>query len=223
MKTGQATNTEHEAPRRVTIRPVTPADRSELGTIAYETAFFGKSAEVFFPSRKLFTELWIDPYLGPAGCCCFIVELGGRAVGYIVGTCDISAYQRHLATLTPGLLWRMLNGAYRDARGSVRYLWRMLRFSGTPAPVADFPAQLHMNLLPGARGEGAGNLLLETHLNCLRQRGVPGVQLSTTSLNSAALHLYGKFGFAVHAEYESSLWRPWLGRSITHVLMTKKL
>jgi len=201
MPPGQPPHHEHAGPAGLALRPATQADATSLGRIAYETAFFGDSAEVFFPSRKLFQELWTDPYLGAAGCCCFVAELDGDAVGYIVGTCDLAAYRRHMAALMPGLLWRMLTGTYADARRSVRYLWRMLRLSGKPAPASDYPAQLHMNLLPGARGEGAGNLLLETHLNCLQQRGVPGVQLSTTDLNDAALHLYGKFGFAVHEEH----------------------
>lgn len=223
METGDSPQPGRGRPGRATIRPLTPADGADLGRIAYDTAFFGESASRFFPSRKLFRELWTDPYLGAVGCCGFVAELDGEPVGYIVGTCDLPAYQRHMTSLVPGMVWQALRGKYRDSRRSLRYLWRLLRMSGTPASTTEFPAQLHMNLLPQARGAGAGSLLLGTYLDCLKQRGVPGVQLSTTSLNRAALHLYGKFGFTVSAEYESALWRPWLGRSITHVQMTKRL
>lgn len=68
-----------------------------------------------------------------------------------------------------------------------------------------------------------GQALLNAHLEALRQHRVPGVQLSTTRENAAALRLYERAGFWVWREASSPLWRPWLGRDAVHVVMVKEL
>ena len=205
------------------IRHGKSTDYAELGHIAYETGYFGENAETFFPDRALFSELWIRPYLDGVGCCNFVVQSQGLVTGYIIGTCDLDAYGRYFVRQTPKLLRGLLTGGYPRWRGCLPYLLRMLRYPSKTAPTKDFPAQLHINLLPESRGQGLGSQLLETYLECLKRKNVPGVQLSTTRENEAAIGLYKKVGFEVWLEYESPLWRPWLGRDAVHVVMTKRL
>ncbi len=205
------------------IRPVVAADRRALGQIAYETGFFGASAEVFFPDPKLFGELWVGPYLNDVGCCNFAAESEGTVVGYIIGACDTRVYQRYFARRFPKLVGQLIRGDYPYWRRSLSYLLRALRYSARAAPRADYPAHLHINLLPGARGHGSGGKLLAAFLGCLGERGVEGVQLSTTRENDGAIRLYERHGFEVYIEYESPLWHRWLGRNVSHVIMTKRL
>jgi GNAT superfamily N-acetyltransferase len=43
----------------------------------------------------------------------------------------------------------------------------------------DFPAQLHVNLLPGWRGFGLGSRLIQTLVNDMARASVPGVHVVT--------------------------------------------
>lgn len=205
------------------IREARMEDLEALGHVAYATGFFGESARRFFPDPTLFTDLWVRPYLGTVGCGNFLALSGGVPVGYILGTAHLSAYRRHLLRSLPWLLCRALQGRYPHLGPSLAYLARMARYSTPHAPTGPYPAQLHINLLPQARGAGLGQALLNAHLEALRQHRVPGVQLSTTRENAAALRLYERAGFWVWREASSPLWRPWLGRDAVHVVMVKEL
>ena len=199
-------------------------DLHSLGQVAFETGFFGTSAERFFPDAALFTDLWVLPYLGQAGCCSFLAERDGVVLGYILGACHPRRYRRELRRIIRRVvLPKLLRGQYTNWRGTLRYLARMTRYAGKKVSKQRYPAHLHINLLPHARGQGTGKQLLEHYLTCLRAKGIPGVHLSTTAENEAAVHLYEAFGFKVLTEFESPLWAPWLGRPTRHLIMGLEL
>ncbi|GIW35200.1 MAG: N-acetyltransferase [Meiothermus sp.] len=205
------------------IRPAQPEDLETMGRVAYLTGFFGESAAVYFPSLSLFRDLWIKPYLYGAGMCNWLAELDGIVVGYIVGASDTQVYRQYFLRSAFEMLKNAMAGKYPGLVGCVPYLLRAAWYSNRRAPAELYPAHLHINLLPQARGFGLGHQLLEAHLNCLRARGVRGVQLSTTRENDRALKLYEKFGFEVYIEWRSPLWKPWLGREATHLTLVKDL
>lgn len=205
------------------VRPARPSDRDAVADVSFATGYFGRSAGRFFPDRTLFADLWIAPYFDGHGCCMFVAEAEGKVVGYIVGSCDTRAYQRHMARRSVRLAGRWLRGRYSALGRSVRFLLRSARYPGPAAPWRDYPAHLHINLLPEARGRRLGRALLEAYVTCLQERGVRGVQLSTTVENEAALGLYRSCGFRVYERHRSRLWRPWLGRVTTQVVMVKDL
>jgi ribosomal protein S18 acetylase RimI-like enzyme len=206
------------------VRPTDEADFAALGRVAYATGFFGASAARFFADPGLFADLWVGPYLGAAGCCNYLALVEGEPVGYILGSCDLQAYRRDmLFHQLPAALRGWLVGRYPRARASFPYLLRLARYPSRDAPADAYPAQLHLNVLSDARGQRLGTELLETFLACLTDRGVRGVQLSTTEKNAAALALYEKFGFRVYVEYRSPLWQPYVGRALKHVVMVRRL
>ena len=63
------------------------------------------------------------------------------------------------------------------------------------AELADHPAHLHINLLPGYQGRGHGRTLMTTFLAALRARGVPAVHLGVASANTGARAFYARMGF----------------------------
>ena len=205
------------------LRQATFRDWDALGRVAYQTAYFGEGAARFFPDEALFEDLWTSPYrLTPHDA--FVAEQAGEVTGSIIGAPEQAAYARAVtATLLARVLPKLLTGRYRRPFSALPYLWRLQR---NPAPHADwarYPAHLHVNLLPQTRGAGVGGALLEAYLGALRRRSVPGVQLSTTLDNAAALRLYARAGFTVHAQRSTDLWTPWLGRPTVLVVMVKAL
>ena len=207
-----------------TLRALRAGDEAQVGRIAYQTGFFGDSAARYFPDARLFADIWIGPYFEAPGALGFVAQRGGEVVGYILGLPDQGPYGRALTRvivrrIVPGVLL----GRYRRPFGGLPYLLRFARFPSTHATRARYPAHLHINLQPGTRGLGLGSGLLTAYLNALRARGVPGVQLSTTRENGAALRLYGRAGFEVYAEEASPLWTPWLDREAVQVVLVKDL
>ncbi|WP_245619139.1 GNAT family N-acetyltransferase [Deinococcus marmoris] len=194
------------------IRPMQPTDEARLGEIAYQTGFFGASAKTYFPDPQLFADLWVRAYFRLPDAVGYVAQVGGDVIGYIVGSLNEGAYRRALVrvvadTVLPGVLTRR----YARPLAALPYLIRTLRYPSPHASETGFPAHLHLNLLPQSRGLGLGRGLLQSYLERLQELGVPGVQLSTTDENAAALGLYRTAGFTVAASEQTELWTPWLG------------
>lgn len=204
------------------IRPMQAADEGAVGEIAYLTGYFGNSAARYFPARRLFKLLWVAPYFHGAGQGCFVAVRGSEVLGYVLGAPNQRTYLKAFVRVLARRVWTVLL-PLRDLLPSLGYLLRVARF---PAPHADwreFPAHLHINLRPEARGLHLGEKLLQAHLNALIEGGVKGVQLSTTAENVAALGLYRKLGFSVALSRPTRLWVPWLGRATEQIIVTRRL
>jgi GNAT superfamily N-acetyltransferase len=68
------------------------------------------------------------------------------------------------------------------------------RGSGPEPHAADYPAHLHIDLLPETQGQGVGRQLIETLSAELRRRGVPGVHLEVDPANTGAAAFYERIG-----------------------------
>lgn len=198
-------------------------DQAAVGRVAYLTGYFGASAERYFPWQPLFELLWVSPYFQGVGVGCFVAELQGQVVGYLLGAPNQTEYLRGLMRVLLGRrLWTSIPPPF-PLLACLHYLLRAARYAAPHADFGRYPAHLHLNLLPQARGQHLGEALLRAHLGALERRGVPGVQLSTTTQNEAALGLYHKLGFTVYARQDTPLWLPWLGRTTQQVVMVKSL
>jgi ribosomal protein S18 acetylase RimI-like enzyme len=66
--------------------------------------------------------------------------------------------------------------------------------------IVEFPAHLHINLLPGGQGRGAGRRLVATLFAALAARGVEGVHLGVGRRNERAIGFYEHLGFRAVAD-----------------------
>jgi ribosomal protein S18 acetylase RimI-like enzyme len=71
------------------------------------------------------------------------------------------------------------------------------RRSGSNPHVGQYPAHLHINLLPEARGLGWGRQLIERLQQRLREAGVVGLHVVPLADNSRAQAFYERIGFTV--------------------------
>lgn len=199
----------------------TERDVPTIAGIAYDTAFFGASAAAFFPAERLFADLWVKPYLAVGHV--LVARAEACVIGYCLGVDHPRTHARGVARVLPAIVTRLLLGGYPGARRCLRFAASALRDRHPRAPHDAFPAHLHLNVRAEARGLGAGRALLERYLSDARARGVPGIQLSTTSRNVAAVALYASLGFTVWSRSEARRWRPWLDAPIDHLVMTLRL
>jgi GNAT superfamily N-acetyltransferase len=96
------------------------------------------------------------------------------------------------ALLRPGVagfFWRSIADLIRDREAPEEALLD-----------ARWPAHLHINLLPEARGKGAGAALMRTWLDRLRTGGSPGVHLGMFAENHNAAGFFRSQGFTPHGD-----------------------
>ena len=136
---------------------------------------------------------------------------GDEVVGFLAGCLDTRRRERFEARqVVPHWLGRLLMGRYIIDRSLVYYgLSQAGALLHREIPRVDlnaYPAHLHINLSETSRGLGLGKQLMQAYLDQLKQAGVSGVHLHTTSKNIAAIGLYKRFGFALLEARSTRAW-----------------
>lgn len=75
-----------------------------------------------------------------------------------------------------------------------------LRRTPTPGELDDprWPAHLHINLVPDARGTGAAAGLMHSWFDRLAESGTPGCYAQTLVENTRAVRFFRRMGFTEH-------------------------
>lgn len=90
----------------------------------------------------------------------------------------------------------------------------LLRREFTHVDLDTYPAHLHINVESAWRGYKLGQRLMEVYLRQLRELGITGVFLDTTSLNEVACRLYVKMGFRLLDARPDRFWAKWFGHPV---------
>lgn len=118
---------------------------------------------------------------------CFVLTDGeDRAVGYILCAPDYRTYRKGIFAHELKSIAGLSPARALTAAGEI-FVMRL--FSG------QYPAHLHIDILPDFQGKGNGTLLMQTLLTHLREKGVRGVMLGVSASNTRAVHFYKKQGF----------------------------
>ncbi|MDM7323817.1 MAG: GNAT family N-acetyltransferase [Thermus sp.] len=204
------------------MRPAEERDLSAIAALSHNSLLLGRAGPSVFPSPTLWGELFVAPYLR-RGCCNRVAEEEGEVLGYILGSCSHLALTLYLLPRLPLLLLKLLLGRYGPPWPHLHYLLRLALYPGPKAPRKLYPAHLHVAVDPKAQGKGLGKALLKDFLQCLKAKGVKGVQLSTTRANAAARRLYRSLGFRLYAKRASPFWAPYHGHPVIHEVWVKEL
>lgn len=180
------------------VRGYRPEDREAVEDICVRTAHEGGDSRPHYADPGIFPATFALPYVVLEPDLAFVLDDGaGRAVGYVLGTADTPRFVEDFRT-------RWLPSAaerYPEPDGPpttpdeamVRLLHHPERM--LVPEVADYPAHLHIDLLPGWQGQGHGRALLRTLLQALQDKGVPAVHLSMVTANTPARAFYDRLGF----------------------------
>lgn len=189
------------------IRPFQPGDESALAHICLVTSDAGADGTGLLPDDRLWADLFVLPYVVRHPDFAWVVDAGdgadgsvGTPVGYIVGAPDTAAFEAWFGEVWwPERGWERPGEAepgvtLSEADGLLRYGWsRNATNPGVSDP--EYPAHLHIDLLPETQGKGFGRALIETLLNRLRALEVPGIDLHASPRNTGALAFYPRVGF----------------------------
>ena len=117
---------------------------------------------------------------------CFVVDDDGRAVGYIYCAENYDAYKE------------IFDREYLDLNkplGEELYGWAKDSTVLHNKYKNDYPAHLHIDLLPPDHRQGWGGKLIAALQEHLKAKGIKGVMLTTGTDNPNACAFYKKYGF----------------------------
>lgn len=180
------------------VRAYRAADRAALDDICIRTAHNGQDSRPVYADPTVVPAIFAAPYVHLEPELAFVVDDGhGRAVGYIIGAADTPAFAAAFRSR-----WLPLVADRYPApagppvtpdevmRGLLHRPERMV-----VPEVAEYPAHLHIDLLPEWQGRGFGRVLMRTLLGALRDRGVPAIHLCMSTANVPARAFYDRMGF----------------------------
>ena len=180
------------------IRRAGPGDRDALYDICVRTGDSGDDARALYRNPELLGEIWVGPYLALRSDLAFAAEDDEGVVGYVFGAADTVAFEAECERRW----WPALRTRYPDPpAGAVlaadeELIRRIHQPPTTPASVVEeFPAHLHIDILPRGQGRGIGRRLMTTLFDALVAQGVDGVHLGVSPRNTRAIGFYKHLGF----------------------------
>lgn len=179
------------------IRSYRKEDRAAVYDICVRTGAAGQDASGQFSNDDLIPDIYAGPYLELEPELAFVLVDPARPVGYVLGTADTVEYVRaYRASWMPHLGDRHSEPSRPPHSAEDSFLSDYHRPERMLLPeLADYPAHLHIDLLPSHQGGGYGRELIETWLPAAARAGAPAVHLAMASINHRARGFYQRLGF----------------------------
>lgn len=145
--------------------------------------------------------IYLEPYMDHEPESLFLAEDDGVLVGYLTGCLDGATFPGEDARIAQAIRAHRLVLRRRPAAFFARSAFdaaaTALRRSPTAGEIHDprWPAHLHINVAPEARGTGAAAGLMEHWFERLSAAGSPGCHLQTLVENTRAVRFFERMGF----------------------------
>ena len=154
------------------IRPFHSSDLYDLYRICLLTGDSGRDATPLYTHPELPGQIYAAPYAVFEPDLCFILAADGAPCGYVLGTRDTAAFnQRCEKDWLPILRQRYAPPDPQETSPDARLIRMIHKGFVTDPDMLDYPAHLHIDLLPVAQGQGMGRTMLTTHRFLSTQRG----------------------------------------------------
>ncbi|SFS19386.1 Acetyltransferase (GNAT) family protein [Agrococcus baldri] len=186
------------------IRPFAEQDREALLAL-FARAGEGAPGGALWGHVPSVRDIYLTDYLDREPGSVLVAELGGRLVGYLAGSLDTASFPNEEERLVQAIrrhrLWLRPRFVVFALRGRLATITARLR--GESADLAElidprWPAHLHIDVAPEARGTGAADELMRGWLAHLDAAGVPGCFLQTVAENTRAVRFFERMGFRAH-------------------------
>ncbi|HET9168430.1 MAG TPA: GNAT family N-acetyltransferase [Actinospica sp.] len=183
------------------IRLYQQSDEAAVRRICLLTGDNGGDASARYSDPDLLSDIFAIPYTVLEPELCFVAVDGdtGQVVGYIVGTADSARFVRRFREeWLPRVSARHQDPPAepnwdKDMQAGMAWVLHHPAFDQRLA--AEYPAHLHIDLVPEGQGRGGGRALMERFLAAAREQGAPGTHLYVGSSNANAKAFYARLGF----------------------------
>jgi GNAT superfamily N-acetyltransferase len=175
------------------IRRATLRDEAAIARICRLTGNQGQDATGLYGDPTVLADVYATPYLYGPDCVGYVVEEAGEPQGYVLAALDTRAFQDWFTNE-----WWPARASDHSVK-TVADQWLLDEAARTSrcinGPVDDYPAHLHIDLLPELQGKGWGRRLIDTLRAHLAAEGVTGLHLVVSTMNAPAVTFYPKVGF----------------------------
>ncbi len=192
------------------IRKYQSTDLEALYNICLLTGDSGQDASTQYTDPKLLGHFFAAPYAHFEPNLVFLLTDEIGVCGYVLGTSNSTLFANFINQVwLPPLqkqypLSTNTNKEFKDA-----WLIKLLhRGYILPEHAKEYPAHLHIDLLPRAQGQGMGKKLMQVFIEQLQVLGVPGLHLGVGAGNTTAIGFYEHFGFRLLSD---ETWRRFYG------------
>ena len=178
-------------------RHYAPDDLESLREICLRTGDNGGDASATCTHRDLLGDYFAVPYVIRDSSMGLILADETGPCGYILGTENTRSFNAWFNDI-----WLPeIRAKYQDLMASPKTSdgWLLARLDEklpTPDWIDDYPAHLHIDLLPRAQGGGWGRSLFESWTQMAFTRGATGVHLGVSKANTNAVAFYKKVGMS---------------------------
>ena len=166
------------------IRSYKPKDSEHLKYICIETAsnlFRGKKI-----TERALAEVYCRYYIEQEPESCFVVvDQNDIAKGYILCAKNYDAYKK------------IFKEKYLKTWNIATLIMGNFAMNSIQEFVEEYPAHLHIDLLPECQGQGYGRQLIERLIEHLREQKTEGLMLHVSMKNEGARAFYARCGFKV--------------------------
>jgi len=195
---------------QITIRRAVLSDLPYFYEICLKTGNEGGDASALFSDPYLIGHYYAAPYLIFESGICFAAEYEYRPQGYIIAVPDTASFKEWMEKqwLPPiRELYRKPFPISEKEKEIIELIHdRKFPIDSAEQPwLTDYPAHLHIDILPCIQGKGYGRVLIDTLFDELARKGVPGLHLGVGSSNQSAIAFYKKMGFTVLKDHDWGL------------------
>ena len=188
------------------IRTYHITDLSSIYRICLHTGYNGGDATPFLKDPDLIGHIFAAPYAVFEPDLCFILTTDSAPCGYILGTRDsITFYEQCEKQWFPELRKRYPLPQKKEESLEANLIQHLHRNQIVVKGLEDYPAHLHIDILPIAQRKGYGRKLIETFLSKLQSQNIQGVHLIVSKNNQNAIGFYRQVGFQELKELGGSI------------------
>ena len=190
----------------IEIRRYISSDIDSLYSICRRTGDSGNDATKIYNDPKLLGHFYAAPYAVLEPELTFIVTLDGIQSGYILGTKNSEEFRKRSESEWFANLRIKYPFPNKDDISADANIIKLIHKGYIlKEELTDYPAHLHVDLLPSTQGKGIGKKIMHVFIGKLKELNIPALHLEVGKKNPEAIGFYKKMGFHQIVEYEHSI------------------
>lgn len=201
--------------KNVVIRSCRKEDESGIVNVCYHSGYMGEDLENknIFNDVKLFGYLFCVYYVRYQINDCFVAEdvQTKQVIGYLLGALDTKKQEKQfILKMSLRILVQFLSCTVWNYPETLKTILFFMIHKKPDHPqnlYFEYPAHLHINILPDYQRYGIGSKLITEFENHVRTSNGKGIHLQTTNENVKAVSFYNKIGYTLIQEEKRRLWR----------------
>jgi ribosomal protein S18 acetylase RimI-like enzyme len=180
------------------IRLCHETDLPHLYQICLLTGDAGKDASGKLSDRFIIGQYYAAPYVFFEKDLCFILDDNNKPAGYIIGASDTKAFNKWFNSFWLPPLRKQYPSTLNPKSDLEKWLISVINTDTEDNDfVSEYPAHLHIDILPSQHGKGYGKFMIERFVDKCSEKGSRGIHFGVDKKNENAIGFYKKIGMKV--------------------------